>query len=178
MRHPNHEGAFVVGKSLSRAGTLAVAVVLMALLGLLVTACSSDAPTGQTTREDTQIEQSAKNAQIKQPTRESQAKQPAKSETLDAEDVKGIVVETAMNLYQDGLMLEPREIHAEEACKLWDVHGASRPSSYWGDKMTEAEDMNLGNVMPVLVIMRTLVALNERYATSEPAIAQYCGDVL
>lgn len=167
-----------MGKSFAIVSIPAVTVVLMALVGLLVAACSSDAPTSQTTWEDVQTEQSAKNAQIEQPTRDSQAGQPTKLETLTVDDVKSIVVETAMSLYQDGLMSEPREIHAEEACKLWDVHGTSKPANYWGDKMTEAEDMNMSSVMPVLVIMRTLVALNERYETSEPAIAQYCDNIL
>lgn len=147
-----------------------IIVVLMPLLGILATACSSDAQTEQITREDVQTDQSTKKTQIEQPT---------KLETLTVDDVKGIVVETAMKLHQDGLMPEPREIHAEEACKLWDEHGTSKSSScYWGHKMSEAEDANLRDALPVLVIVRTLVTLNERYETSEPAIAQYCDNLL
>ena len=156
----------------------AIIVILTALLGILATACSSDIQTEQITREDVQTDQSAKKLQTEQPTRDGQAVQSAKLETLTVDDVKGIVVETAMNLYQDGLMPEPREIHAEEACKLWDEHGTSKSSSYWGDKMSEAEDANLRDALPVLVVVRTLVTLNERYETSEPAITQYCDNVL
>ena len=149
---------------------IAVAVSLILLLGLVIVLMAYSS--------DMQTEQSTKKAQSEQSTRDSQTEQPQKLETLTVYDVKGIVVETAMSLYQDGLMPEPREIHAEEACKLWDAHGTSRSSGYWGDKMSEAEDMNMSNALPVLVVMRTLVELNERYVTAKPAIAGYCNNVL
>ena len=139
--------------------TAVIAVLLIVLLAVIVVAYSSDRQTEQATK-DRQTEQSTE------------------LETLTVDDVRSIVVETAMGLHQDGLMPEPREIHAEEACKLWDEHGTSKSSSYWGDKMSEAEDANLRNALPVLVIVRTLVTLNESYETSEPAIAQYCDNLL
>ena len=104
------------------------------------------------------------------------------------QDVKESVVEAANLYYKDGAIPEPTEIHAEEACKLWETHGASS-GIYWGGKIVEAREMNLREALPVLVIMNTLVHLSNEGSITIPAasdvnkqkvqvIDQYCRNVL
>ena len=67
-------------------------------------------------------------------------------ESITADDVKFIVVETAMKVYRDGRMNEPREIHAQEACQLWFEH-YGKPSRYWRDKINQAEHERMTNAV-------------------------------
>ena len=139
-------------KAFAKTITIVTAVALILLLGMVMILMGDSS--------DTRIEQFMS------------------TEPSTVDDVRSIVVETAMSLYHDGVMSEPRQVHAEEACKLWKLHKTSKPSSYWGDKMDEAEDRGLNSALPVLVIVRTLVALNERYEASEHTVNLYCTGVL
>ena len=105
-------------------------------------------------------------------------REPKAVEPITSDDVKVIVVDAAMSIYEAGLMKEPREIHAQEACQLWFEHGHTRSSSYWEYKATQAEAMNMDNALPVLVIVQTLTELNEQRASARPAIAEYCDQVV
>lgn len=99
-------------------------------------------------------------------------------EPITAEDVKVIVVDAAISIHEAGLMQEPREIHAQEACKLWFEHGHTRSSSYWEYKATHAEALGMENALPVLVIVQTLTEMTEQRASARPAIAEYCDKVV
>ena len=116
--------------------------------------------------------------QVQQSGRMSQGEPTVEKASVTAVDVKLMVVETAMHIHQEGLMPEPREIHAQEACKLWFEHGSANSASYWEVKAEQAAASNMDNALPVLVIMQALVAIDETYVAAGPAIDEYCEPIV
>ena len=66
-----------------------------------------------------------------------------------------------MDLHRGGWIDEPRQFHAEDACDLWKEHGTRLPSSHWVDQFNEAEDKKYPRALPVMVIILTVVRLDE-----------------